>query len=129
MNQKYLNLTQIKQNKSENKSLMCKPLIAEEPVDATTVATSKKMNSEDDFEMSQHDIEQNFYQYENPSLLKLSSADNSSMSSDDFILTASVFDDEDQLPTQGPCAVEQVSLNFDIVKQSSPKKNQNKMVA
>ena len=53
MNQKYLNLTQIKQNKSENKSLMCKPLIAEEPVDATTTATSK-MNSENDFEMSQH---------------------------------------------------------------------------
>ena len=53
MNQKYLNLTQIKQNKSENKSLMCKPLIAEEPVDATTTATSK-MNSDDDFEMSQH---------------------------------------------------------------------------
>ena len=124
MNQKYLNLTQIKQNKSENKSLMCKPLIAEEPVDATTTATSK-MNSENDFEMSQLDIEQNCYQYENPSLLKLSSADISSMSSDDFILTASVFDDEDQLPTQGPCAVEQVSLNFEIVKQSSPKKNQN----
>ena len=119
MDQKTLNFFAIKQNKSENKVLLIKPLIAEEQTDATTVATSK-MNSEEDQEMShssQNMICLETEKIEDPALLRLNSSVNSSVSSDDYILTASILEDEDWLSTQGPAQEERIDVDF-----SSPTK-------
>ena len=74
VNQKHLNFSAIKQNKSENKILDSKFKIAEEPIDTTTIATSKNA-SEDDLSQSLNEIELlGFDQTEkidDPELLKL----------------------------------------------------------
>jgi hypothetical protein len=51
MDNKSLDFAAIKQNISENKMLYCKDLKTEEPLETTTVATSK-LNSEEDEEMN-----------------------------------------------------------------------------
>ena len=100
VNHKHLNFAAIKQNKSENKIFDNKFKPVEEPIDTTTVATSK-MNSEDDLSQSLNEIELvGFDQTEkidDPELLKLQNYEVSSMSSDDFILTASMMDEDDCL--------------------------------
>ena len=81
------------------------------------------MNSEDDLSQSLNEIElEGFDQTEkidDPELLKLQNYEVSSMSSDDFILTASMMEEDDCLSTKGPVAEELVITEFTPVKQVS----------